>query len=154
MIARVRRLRTEGGFAQLGLPPRSRIFGARPTGRNADWSLCALYGVDQAKLLDPDCLGAEGARRYSTMAIGTLNCGLNRCVSLLFEQPHDSTHANAEVMHLRIKNLPPGLGIVRAIASINSRSSRFKVFLALPHNLWVRQAVEADMEAASPRQDG
>jgi hypothetical protein len=94
VVAPERPIRTEGGFAQLGLPL-SRIFNARPSGRNAGWSLYALYGVDQAKARDLDHLG-ESSRHASTMAVGTLNYLLNRWVSFSFEQSLYTTHANPE----------------------------------------------------------
>jgi hypothetical protein len=95
VVAPERPMRAEGGFAQLGLPL-SRIFNARPGGRNAGWSLYALYGVDQAKTRDLNHLGASGNRRYSTMAVGTLNYSLNRWVMFSFEQSLYTTHANPD----------------------------------------------------------
>jgi hypothetical protein len=95
VVAPERPIRTEGGFAQLGLPL-SRIFNARPGGRNAGWSFYALYGIDQAKTRDLNRLGASGNRRYSTMAVGTLNYSLNRWVSFSLEQSLYTTHANPE----------------------------------------------------------
>jgi hypothetical protein len=95
MIAPERPVRAEGGFAQLSLPL-SRIFNARPGGRNAGWSLSALYGIDQAKTRDLNRLGASGNRRYSTMAVGTLNYSLNRWVMFSLEQSLYTTHANPE----------------------------------------------------------
>lgn len=94
VVAPQRPIRTEGGFAQLGLPL-SRIFNARPTGRNAGWSLYALYSIDQAKTRDLNRLGGS-SRRYSTMAVGTLNYSLNRWVTFSFEQSLYTTHANQE----------------------------------------------------------
>jgi hypothetical protein len=93
VVAPERPIRTEGGFAQLGLPL-SRIFNARPSGRNAGWSFYALYGIDQAKTRDLNRLGSTGNRRFSTMAVGTLNYSLNRWVSFSFEQSLYTTHAN------------------------------------------------------------
>jgi hypothetical protein len=95
VVAPERPVRSEGGFAQLGLPL-SRLFNARPGGRNAGWSLYALYGIDQAKTRDLNRLGASGNRRYSTMAVGTLNYSLNRWVSFSLEQSLYTTHANPE----------------------------------------------------------
>ncbi|MGA2571409.1 MAG: hypothetical protein ABSF23_12885 [Terracidiphilus sp.] len=94
VVAPQRPIRTEGGFVQLGLPL-SRIFHARSAGPNAGWSLYALYGVDQAKTRDLVRLGGS-TRRYSTMAVGTLNYSLNRWVSFSFEQSLYTTHANPE----------------------------------------------------------
>ncbi len=105
VIAPERPVRTEGGFVQLGLPL-SRIFNARPGGRNAAWSLYALYGVDQAKTRDLNRLGAAGNRRYSTMAAGTLNYGLNRWVSFSLEQSLYTTHANPEQPLPLFKGVP------------------------------------------------
>ncbi|MGB6721839.1 MAG: hypothetical protein WBE72_13670 [Terracidiphilus sp.] len=95
VIAPERPVRSEGGFAQLGLPL-SRIFNARAAGRNAGWSLYGLYGVDQAKTRDLDRLGSSGNRRYSTMAVGTLNYSLNHWVMFSLEQSLYTTHANPE----------------------------------------------------------
>lgn len=94
VVAPERPIRSSGGFAQLGLPL-SRIFKANPAGRNAGWTLYALYGVDQAKTRDLLRLGGS-TRRYSTMAVGTLNYSLNRWVSFSFEQSLYTTHANPE----------------------------------------------------------
>ena len=92
VVAPERPIRTAGGFVQLGLPL-SRIFKANPAGRNAGWTLYALYGIDQAKARDLMRLGGS-TRRYSTMAAGTLNYSLNRWVSFTFEQSLYTTHAN------------------------------------------------------------
>ncbi|HTU51866.1 MAG TPA: hypothetical protein VMF56_14835 [Acidobacteriaceae bacterium] len=105
VIAPERPIRTEGGFAELGLPL-SRIFHAQAGGRNADWSLYATYGVDQAKTRDLNRLGADGNRRYSTVAIGTLNYGLNRWVSFSVEQSLYTTHANPEQPLPLFKGVP------------------------------------------------
>jgi hypothetical protein len=94
VVAPERPIRTVGGFAQLGLPL-SRIFKANPAGRNAGWTMYALYGIDQAKTRDLLRLGGS-TRRYSTMAVGTLNYSLNRWVSFSFEQSLYTTHANPE----------------------------------------------------------
>jgi hypothetical protein len=94
VVAPERPIRTAGGFAQLGLPL-SRMFNANPAGRNAGWSLYALYSIDQAKTRDLLRLGGS-TRRYSTMAVGTLNYNLNRWVSFSFEQSLYTTHANPE----------------------------------------------------------
>jgi hypothetical protein len=92
VVAPERPIRTTGGFAQLGIPL-SRIFNANPAGRNAGWSMYALYSIDQAKARDLMLLGGS-TRRYSTMAVGTLNYSLNRWVSFAFEQSLYTTHAN------------------------------------------------------------
>jgi hypothetical protein len=95
VIAPERPVRARGGFAQIGLPL-SRIFNANPAGRNAGWSIYGLYGIDQAKTRDLDKLGAAGNRRYSTMAVGTLNYKFDSWVSFSFEQSLYTTHANPE----------------------------------------------------------
>ena len=92
VVAPERPVRTAGGFAQLGLPL-SRIFNANPASRNAGWTLYALYSIDQAKARDLARLGGS-TRRFSTMAVGTLNYSLNRWVSFSFEQSLYTTHAN------------------------------------------------------------
>jgi len=105
MVAPERPIRAAGGFAQLGLPL-SRLFNANPAGRNAGWSLYALYGVDQAKThdinrvagsaLDGD-LALQGLPlRYSTMAVGTLNYKFDKWISFSFEQSLYTTHANPD----------------------------------------------------------
>lgn len=95
VVAPERPLRTEGGFAQLGLPL-SRIFNATPGGRNSGWTLYLTYGVDQVKTRDLNRLGSSGTRRYSTMAFGTLNYSLNKWVTFSGEQSLYTTHANPE----------------------------------------------------------
>jgi hypothetical protein len=94
VVAPQRPVRAEGGFAQIGFPL-SRIFHADPNGRNAGWSLYALYGIDQAKARDLD--RAAGSRRSSTMAVGTLNYKLNKWVSFSYEESLYTTHANQEL---------------------------------------------------------
>ena len=94
VVAPQRPVRADGGFAQLGLPL-SRIFKARAASRNAGWTLYMLYGVDQAKTRDLDRV--DGTRRYSTMAVGTLNYSLNKWVSFSAEQSLYTTHANPEL---------------------------------------------------------
>lgn len=54
-----------------------------------------LYGVDQAKTRDLDRV--DVTRRYSTMAVGTLNYSLNKWVSFSAEQSLHTTHANPEL---------------------------------------------------------
>jgi hypothetical protein len=93
VVAPERPVRAVGGFAQIGLPL-SRLFNANPAGRNAGWSLYALYGEDQAKARDIDHV--EGTRHASTMAVGTLNYKLNKWATFSFEQSLYTTHANKE----------------------------------------------------------
>lgn len=104
VIAPQRPIRTAGGFAQLGLPL-SRIFHANPEGRNAGWTFYALYSIDQAKARDLLRLGGS-TRRYSTMAVGTLNYSLNRWVSFSFEQSLYTTHANEQQPLPLFKGVP------------------------------------------------
>ena len=104
VVAPQRPIRTDGGFAQLGLPL-SRIFNARPSSRNAGWSLYMLYSVDQAKTRDLNHLGA-GTRHSSTMAVGTLNYSLNHWVSFSFEESLYTTHANPDVALPLFKGVP------------------------------------------------
>jgi hypothetical protein len=91
VLAPQRPVRSQGGFAQLGIPL-SRIFNADPAGRNAGWSLYALYGVDQAKRRDLQLTALQD--RYSTMAVGTLNYKFNRWAAFSFEQSLYTTHCN------------------------------------------------------------
>ena len=96
VVAPERPVRAAGGFVQLGLPL-SRIFNANPAGRNAGWSIYALYGVDQAKARDElRTTTAGGLRHESTMAIGTLNYKFNKWISFSYEQSLYTTHANPE----------------------------------------------------------
>lgn len=74
---------------------RFRIFKARAASRNAGWTLYMLYRVDQAKTRDLDRV--DGTRRYSTMAVGTMNYSLNKWVSFSAEQSLYTTHANPEL---------------------------------------------------------
>jgi hypothetical protein len=98
-------VRARGGFIQLGLPL-SRWFGRDPEGRNAGWSLYALYGQDKANANDvahlapSDCPAgaADGCGRYrSNMYIGTLNYKLNKWVSFSYEQSLYQTVGNPYV---------------------------------------------------------
>ena len=91
VLAPQRPVRAQGGFVQLGIPL-SRIFDADPAGRNAGWSLYALYGVDQAKRRDLELTALQD--RYSTMAIGTINYKFNRWASFSFEDSLYTTHCN------------------------------------------------------------
>ena len=104
VIAPERPIRTAGGFAQLGVPL-SRIFHANPSGRNSGWTFYAMYSIDQAKARDLLRLGGS-TRRYSTMAVGTLNYSLNRWVSFSFEQSLYTTHANQEQPLPLFKGVP------------------------------------------------
>ena len=99
MVAPERPVRAAGGFVQLGVPL-SRIFNANPSGRNAGWSLYALYGVDQAKARDIALEHADGSRHESTMAVGTLNYRFDKWISFSFEQSLYTTHANPELPEL------------------------------------------------------
>jgi hypothetical protein len=91
VLAPQRPVRSQGGFAQLGIPL-SRIFNADPAGRNAGWSLYGLYGVDQAKRRDLQLTALQD--RYSTMAVGTLNYKFNRWAAFSFEESLYTTHCN------------------------------------------------------------
>jgi len=91
VLAPQRPVRSQGGFAQLGIPL-SRLFNANPAGRNAGWSLYGLYGIDQAKRRDLEQTALQD--RYSTMLIGTLNYKFNRWASFSYEQSLYTTHCN------------------------------------------------------------
>jgi hypothetical protein len=95
VVAPERPVRAAGGFAQLGIPL-SRIFHANPAGRNAGWTLYALYGVDQAKERDVNRAAPSASRHESTMAVGTLNYKFDKWISFSFEQSLYTTHANPE----------------------------------------------------------
>jgi hypothetical protein len=103
VVAPERPVRAAGGFAQLGIPL-SRIFNANPSGRNAGWSIFALYGVDQAKTRD--LVRAGGTRRYSTMGVGTINYKMNKWTSFAFEQSLYTTHANPELALPTFRGVP------------------------------------------------
>jgi hypothetical protein len=89
-------VRARGGFAQIGLPI-SRWFGFDPDGRNAGWSLYALYGTDQANTRDLAKAAPGGSRARSDMTAGTLNYKLNKWVSFSFEESLYRTRANTSV---------------------------------------------------------
>ena len=116
VVAPERPVRGSGGFAQLGLPL-SRIFNANPSGRNSGWSIYGLYGVDQAKTRDLIQLAHDPAqasaasqaglkRRYSTMAVGTLNYKMNKWATFVFEQSLYTTHANPELTLPTFRGVP------------------------------------------------
>lgn len=105
VVAPQRPVRSDGGFAQLGLPL-SRIFNANPAGRNAGWSLYALYGIDQAKTRDLNEATLKGNRRYSTMAVGTLNYQFNHWISFSYEQSLYTTHANPYQVQPLFRGVP------------------------------------------------
>ncbi len=86
-------VRAYGGFTQLGLPV-SRWFRANPDGRNAGWSLYAMYGIDQANTNDLLHAAPAGSRQRSSMIVGTLNYKLNKWICFSFEQSLYSTRAN------------------------------------------------------------
>jgi hypothetical protein len=104
VVAPERSVRTAGGFAQLGLPL-SRIFKANPEGRNAGWTLYALYGTDQASARDLVHLGGS-TRHASSMAVGTLNYSFNRWVSFSFEHSLYTTHANTRQQLPQYRGFP------------------------------------------------
>jgi hypothetical protein len=105
VVAPQRPVRAQGGFAQLSLPLSS-LFNANPSGRMAGWSMSLLYGVDQAKTRDLNRLGSAGNRRYSTVAVGTLNYSLNRWVTFSFEQSLYTTHANPQMALPLYRGIP------------------------------------------------
>jgi len=86
-------VRARGGFAQLGFPV-SRWFGFDPEGRNAGWSIYAMYGTDQANTNDLMHAEPDGSRSRSDMTVGTVNYKLNKWVSFSFEQSLYRTRAN------------------------------------------------------------
>jgi hypothetical protein len=89
-------VRARGGFAQLGLPV-SRWFGRDPNGRNAGWSVYAMYGTDQANTRDLRLAAPGGSRARSDMSVGTINYKLNKWVSFSFEESLYRTRANTSV---------------------------------------------------------
>lgn len=89
-------VRARGGFAQVGLPL-SRWFGRDPEGRNAGWSLYALYGTDQANTHDLQKAAPGGSRDRSDMTVGTLNYKLNKWISFSFEESLYRTRADTSV---------------------------------------------------------
>ncbi len=99
-----------------------------PTGRNAGWSLNALYSIDQAKTRDLNRMGGS-SRRFSTMAVGTLNYSLNRWVMFSFEQSLYTTHANPEQTFPLFRGVPSREW--NDVRSEFGRSSRSRAFLLL-----------------------
>lgn len=86
----------QGGFLQLGLPL-SKIFGARPDGRAAGWSLNLIYGVDSA--LAKDAVRANGLLR-TDMGIVQLRYRLNRWVTFIHEETYIDTRTVGGVVKL------------------------------------------------------
>lgn len=86
-------VRAQGGFGQIGLPI-SRWLGKDPEGRNAGWSVYALYGMDVANQTDVTHIEPDGSRQKSSMLIGTVNYKLNKWVSFSFEESLYRTWAN------------------------------------------------------------
>lgn len=83
IVAPQRPIRSQGGFANLGLPL-SRLFGADPSGRNNGWSLYFHYGMDFAKARDVRRAG--GGRHRSNLYGASVYYKLNRWVSFTFEE--------------------------------------------------------------------
>ncbi len=88
VVAPQRPVRTNGGFANLGLPL-SRWFNANPTGRNAGWQLYFHYGVDQVEASDlfhvteGDALADRARSRLGAI---TLYYKLNPWCTFAYEQ--------------------------------------------------------------------
>jgi hypothetical protein len=86
-VAPQRPVRTDGGFANLGLPL-SKWFNANPAGRNAGWQAYLHWGVDQVdsrdlyRVLGPDSAG----RARSRLAAATLYYKVNQWCTFAFEQ--------------------------------------------------------------------
>ncbi len=88
VVAPQRPVRSNGGFANLGLPL-SRWFNANPEGRNAGWQLYFHYGVDQVDAGDLTHITDGGAvpdRARSRMAAVTLYYKLNPWCTFAYEQ--------------------------------------------------------------------
>jgi hypothetical protein len=89
-VAPERRVRGQGGFAQLGFPL-SRIFDADPKGRNAGWTAYLYYGYDQATARDARRFGGRGSR--SDLFSGNIQYKLNSFITLAYEQGYYRTRA-------------------------------------------------------------
>jgi hypothetical protein len=96
VVAELEPVHGQGGFVQLGLPL-SRIFGARPEGRAAGWSLNLIYGVDTA--LAKDSVRANGLLR-SDMGVVQLRYRLNRWVAFIHEETYIDTRTVGGVRKL------------------------------------------------------
>jgi hypothetical protein len=96
IVADLEPVHGQGGFLQLGLPL-SRIFGARPEGRAAGWSLNLIYGVDSA--LAKDAVRANGLLR-TDMGVVQLRYRLNRWVTFIHEETYIDTRTVGGVLRL------------------------------------------------------
>lgn len=88
VVAPQRPVRTNGGFANLGLPL-SRWFNANPTGRNAGWQLYLHYGIDQVDAGDLFHVTEGGAVAYrarSRLAAATIYYKVNPWCTFAFER--------------------------------------------------------------------
>jgi hypothetical protein len=96
IVANLEPVQGQGGFLQLGLPL-SKIFGARPEGRAAGWSMNLIYGVDSA--LAKDAVRANGLLR-SSMGVVQLRYRLNRWVTFIHEETYIDTRTVSGVLKL------------------------------------------------------
>ena len=91
IVAPQRPVRARGGFADLTFPL-SRIFHAKPDGRNAGWTLSFLYSLDDALARDVRRIGAANRSR-SDIAAGTLVYKMNKYLNIGYEDSYYRTRA-------------------------------------------------------------
>jgi hypothetical protein len=91
VVAPQRPVRTRGGSIDLAFPL-SRIFGAKPDGRNAAWVINFFHAYDVAMARDVRRIGAANRSR-NDMSAGTLSCKLNKYLGVSFEESYYRTRA-------------------------------------------------------------
>ncbi len=110
VVAPQRPVRSDGGFANLGLPL-SRWFNANPAGRNAGWQLYFHYGIDQVEASDLyhlTAFDAEPSRARSRMAAATLYYKVNPWCTFAYEQSLYTTvgDPNLAGIYLKVAGTP------------------------------------------------
>ena len=106
-VAPQRGIRTEGGFAELGLPL-SRIFHANPSGRAAGWTANLHASLDDAFARDTRRLGS--ARGRSDWEFANLMYKMNNYITFMLEESYYHTRA-ASNSNLDFGGLPLLRGI-------------------------------------------
>jgi hypothetical protein len=89
-VAPQRGIRTDGGFAELGIPL-SRLFEANPSGRNAGWTMNFHASLDDAFARDTRRLGS--ARGRSDWEFANVMYKMNNYITLMLEESYYHTRA-------------------------------------------------------------
>ena len=106
-VAPQRGVRTDGGFAELGIPL-SRIFNANPSGRNAGWSANFHASLDDAFARDTRRLGSGRGR--SDWEFANMMYKMNNFITFMLEESYYHTRA-ADNSNLDFGGLPLLRGI-------------------------------------------